>query len=357
MHDQYMEMAIREAKKGIGNTYTNPLVGAVLVCEDEVIATGAHFAYGEKHAEQVALDQCSAPELISNSTLYVTLEPCHHQGKQPACTQAIVTSGISRVVIGQLDPNPLVAGKGKAFLESQGIEVITGIKEIEVRELNPAYLTFYEQNRPYVTLKQAITLDGKIAYDRNQQTTITSKSAYDMVHDERANYQAIVVGSQTALTDDPQLLATTVSNFPPVRVVLDRRGRIFEQMDLQLFQPSEVPVLILTEQVFIPDMPDHVTVHSLETLTIQQVLAYLVTQKIQSLYVEGGAQIHDAFLKSELYDEVITYLSPKILGGTSVPSFSSDQLPRCSYLSITQVLTVGEDLKITARRLSTCSPD
>ncbi|EAG2306595.1 bifunctional diaminohydroxyphosphoribosylaminopyrimidine deaminase/5-amino-6-(5-phosphoribosylamino)uracil reductase RibD, partial [Listeria monocytogenes] len=246
MHNEYMRLAIAEAKKGRYQTFTNPLVGAVIVKEQRVIAKGAHLVYGQPHAERNAIEQCHSSEDLINSTLYVTLEPCNHQGKQPPCTQLIIDSGIKKVVVGQLDPNPIVAGQGKRFLENQGIDVLVGIEETEVRRLNPHYNFYHQHQRPYVALKQAITLDGRIAHDAQTRSAITGSAVWQKVHQERGDYQGILVGSQTVLTDDPTLLTTIETSFPPIRIVVDRRGRTLSQPQLALFADDSAPVWIFT---------------------------------------------------------------------------------------------------------------
>lgn len=210
MHKKYMAQAIAEAKKGFRQTYTNPLVGAVIVKNGRVISRGAHLQYGHEHAEKNAILHCEVPEELADSSLYVTLEPCYNTGKQPPCTQAIVEAGIKKVVVGQLDPNPLVAGKGLEFLKSQGIEVVTQVLENEARALNPHYNFYHEHKRPYVVLKQAVSLDGKIAV-LGKQTALTDDETNRFVHDERDDYQAILVGADTVLIDNPQLLGAGTS--------------------------------------------------------------------------------------------------------------------------------------------------
>ena len=210
MDNYYMSQAIAEAKKGFRQTYTNPLVGAVIVKDNHVIARGAHLQYGHEHAEKNAILHCQTPEELVDSTLYVTLEPCHHRGKQPPCTQAILAAGIKKVVVGQLDPNPLVAGKGLVFLKEEGIEVVTGVLEEEARGLNSHYNFYYENQRPYMVLKQAVSLDGKIAV-LGKRTALTDTETNRFVHDERDDYQAILVGADTVLIDNPRLLGAGTS--------------------------------------------------------------------------------------------------------------------------------------------------
>lgn len=350
MHETYMSLAIQEALKGAGKTFTNPLVGAVIVSENQVIATGSHLAYGQPHAERNAISSCKTPEKLFNSTIYVTLEPCNHYGKQPPCTNAIVESGIKRVVIGQLDPNPLVAGQGKHFLEEHGIEVISGVMTKEVRKLNPFYNFFYEHQRPYITLKQAISLDGKIAL-AGKRTPITGEAAVKKVHEERGDYQAILVGNQTVLTDNPTLKTTKDVLVPTLRVILDRTGRTLNHPELELFQEDGGSVVIFTESKAVAKMPRWVEVISLPEVTIKCVISELTQRGIQSVYVEGGAKIHDAFLASGLWDEVITYVAPKLIGGNSTASFSSERAVRfVTDLENLAVETIGEDLRISGRR-------
>lgn len=350
MHETYMRLAFQEALKGAGKTFTNPLVGAVIVSENQVIAVGSHLAYGQPHAEMNAILSCKTPEKLFNSTIYVTLEPCHHYGKQPPCTKAILDRGIKRVVIGQLDPNPLVAGKGKQFLEEQGVEVISGVMTEEVRQLNSFYNFFYEHQRPYITLKQAISLDGKLALT-GQRTSLTNEEVSQRVHEERGDYQAILVGSQTLLIDNPTLGTTKDVLFPPLRVILDRKGRTLKHPELTLFQEEKGQLLIFTETKPDAKMPKWVEVVSFPEVTIERVISELTRRGVQSVYVEGGAQIHDAFLASGLWDELITYLAPKVIGGNSTSSFSSQRLVESvTNLSDLTVETIDGNLRIVGRR-------
>ncbi|WP_430611629.1 bifunctional diaminohydroxyphosphoribosylaminopyrimidine deaminase/5-amino-6-(5-phosphoribosylamino)uracil reductase RibD [Enterococcus sp. DIV0876] len=358
MHNEYMRLAIAEAKKGRHHTFTNPLVGAVIVKDQRIIAKGAHLVYGQQHAERNAIAQCHSSEDLFNSTLYVTLEPCNHQGKQPPCTQLIIDSGIKKVVIGQLDPNPIVAGQGKRYLEEQGIEVMVGVEESAVRHLNAHYNFYHQHQLPYVALKQAITLDGRIAVDHQIRSTITGSAVWQKVHQERGDYQGILVGSQTVLTDDPTLLTTTKSPFPPIRMVVDRRGRVLSQTQLALFSDALAPVWIFTEQVSDRERPPHVTVITMDNLTIPNLLKEIATRQVQSIYVEGGAAIHDAFLASGLWQESITYLAPKFLGGNSLASFASPRTPiNMQQLDHVTMEAVGADICIRGRRREACSQD
>jgi len=357
MHHSFMLAAIEEAKKGKGNTFTNPLVGAAIVKEGQLISLGAHLRYGESHAEVNAIQNCDFPEELFNSTLYVTLEPCNHQGKQPPCTQAIVHSGIRTVVIGQLDPNPLVAGKGKEFLQKHRIKVIVGVEEEQCRALNPFYNYFFEKDRPYITLKQAVTLDGRISIKKGSRYSITGSEAISRVRKERGEYQGIVVGSKTVLVDDPQLLPNAETTFPPVRIVLDRRGRIFKSPKLNLFQTATSPVWIFTENPERKELLPHVTIFYTPKFSFRFFIETMRQKGLQSLYIEGGAKIHDAFLEENLWDEIISYIAPKLFGGKSPMSFHSERLiSEEQQLEFLEVEQLGEDIRVRGKRKQ-CSQD
>lgn len=351
MHDYYMNLAIEVAKKGKGKTHTNPLVGAIIVCNDEIIAEGAHLEYGKEHAERNAIASCLTPEKIFNSTLYVTLEPCSHYGKQPPCVQVIIESGIKEVVIAQLDPNALVAGKGIKRLEEAGIKVTSGVLTQQVKALNRFYNFFHEHSRPFISLKQAITLDGKIAVNESR-TPITGKEVYDWVRLERGAYQAILVGSQTVIIDDPKLTTTAKLYQPPVRIVLDRRGRLFNHQNRVIFEDASAQVWLFTESKEEVTFPDHVKVFRQEKVTIESVVEELTRQGIQSVYVEGGSRVHDAFVESELWDEMITYLAPKVIGGNASNSISSTRESN-HLIELTDVTyqQLGQDMRINGRKV------
>lgn len=354
MDKTFMALAIEEAKKGFKQTYTNPLVGAVIVKDNQVIACGAHLKYGDYHAERNAIETCSTPEELQGATLYVTLEPCHHTGKQPPCTQAIIEAGIKRVVIAQLDPNPMVSGKGKQFLESQGLSVEVGLLGEEARALNPYYNHFYQEGRPYIVLKSAMSLDGKIAL-RGERAQLTASKANQFIHEERDCFQAILVGSETVLVDNPSLLGVESSLYPPIRIILDRRGRIFKQKQLALFNKNQAPFYVFTQrelsQQEADQLPSHVTVFTAEQWTVSEVVARLVQEGIQSLYVEGGSCIHDAFYEADLWDEWLLYLSPTLLGGDALPDMSSLRPSRSvKYLSDLSLSQIGQDWRISAKK-------
>ena len=356
MDTYFMNLALLEAKRGAKYTHTNPLVGAIIVKDNKIIARGSHLRYGCEHAEKNAISTCKTPEKLFNSTLYVTLEPCNHKGKQPPCTDSIIKMGISKVVVAQLDPNPIVSGKGIKYLQDNGIEVVTGILEREAYFLNYAYNLFHTEKRPYVALKQATSLDGKLAFT-NERTQITGKEVYDFVRNERDNYQAILVGAKTVLIDNPTLLGSNTSLFPPKRIILDAEDSIFEQSNLNLFKDSSSEVIIFSKFSH-ENLPSHVTIITPEEFSIKEILSEIAKLGIQSVYIEGGPCIHDQFLASGCWDEVITYISPILLGGNNTSSFTSNRITNEKIqLHDTNVTKLGNDIRISGRRVSQCLQD
>ena len=351
-----MNLALLEAKRGAKYTHTNPMVGAIIVKDNEIIARGSHLRYGCEHAEKNAISTCKTPEKLFNSTLYVTLEPCNHKGKQPPCTDAILEMGISKVVVAQLDSNPIVSGKGIKYLQDNGIEVITGVLEKEAYNLNYAYNLFHTEKRPYVVLKQATSLDGKLSFT-DERTQITGKEVYDFVRIERDNYQAILVGAKTVLIDNPTLLGANTSLSKPKRIVLDTEGSIFEHSNLNLFNNSSSEVIVFTK-VKHENSPSHVTLITPNNFSIKEILSEITKLGIQSVYVEGGPNIHDQFLASGYWDEVITYISPILLGGNNTSSFTSTRITNEKIkLYDTKVTKLGDDIRISGRRISQCLQD
>lgn len=252
-------------------------------------------------------------------------------------------------MVGQLDPNPLVAGKGLAFLKEEGIEVVTGVLEEEARGLNSHYNFYYENQRPYVVLKQAVSLDGKIAV-LGKRTALTDAETNRFVHDERDDYQSILVGADTVLIDKPRLLGAGTSLYPIVRVILDEAGRVFERRDLQIFTDDSAPILIFSKHK-VTDLPSHVKVIDLPEFSIANILRVLYDEKIQSVYVEGGAAVHDAFLNSGLWDEIISYVTPKLIGGNGKAAISSFRLVE-EVLELQDFLCqkIGNTIRLSAKR-------
>lgn len=343
-----MELAINQARKAGPETWLNPRVGAVIVKDSHILATGHTHKYGGFHAERDAISKLS-PEQLLNSTLYVTLEPCNHYGKQPPCSQLIIKSGIRRVVIAETDPHPLVTGKGIANLRAHGIDVQTGVLTDQARQLNPYYNFYFQHQRPWVTIKQAISLDGKVSAEPGQRTAITNQAVYDRVHRERADYQGIVIGSKTALVDNPRLLTTVETPFPPVRIILDRRGRLGRKPHLKLLTDGCAPTWIFTNNSALRKelqaAPAKVIV--LKHCSIQAVISEVAKRGLQALYVEGGPTIQQAFLQAGTVDELITYVSPQFLGMAGVSGLQS---PKQLTFAKPQIELLDDNVRIAERK-------
>ena len=323
----FMRRAIALARHGAGWTNPNPLVGAVIVKYGRVIGEGYHERYGEAHAERNALADCARRgEDPRGATLYVTLEPCCHTGKQPPCTEAVIEAGFARVVVGSRDPNPLVAGKGNALLREAGICVDEDVLRVECDELNPVFFHFITKRRPYVVAKWAMTLDGKIAARTGDARWVSGSRSRADVHELRHRLAAIMVGSGTALADDPSLTARRdePSN-QPLRVVVDGSLRISEESQL-VRTARDVPVLVATA---LPDGDEKaarlrelgVDVASIPgengKVDLAGLMSELGRRDVDSLLVEGGGGLHEAMFRAGLVDEVVVYLAPKVIGGAA----------------------------------------
>lgn len=291
------------AKNGLGSTYPNPLVGSVIVYEDQIIGEGWHRAAGEPHAEVIAIDSVKNKELLKKATLYVNLEPCNHFGKTPPCTNLILAMEIPKVVIGSTDPNPKVAGQGMERLRAGGCEVMAHVLKKDCDDLNKRFFTFHIQKRPYIILKWAQSQDGFIAplaMENTGPVWITNAYTRQYVHKMRTTEQAILVGTQTALIDNPQLTARSWYGHQPVRLVLDRKLNL--PSGLSLFD-GKVPTLIISEKK--GEFKENV---SYAVIDFGKDVAKQVTQKLyemnlQSLIVEGGTKTLNTFLEGDLWDE------------------------------------------------------
>lgn len=329
MNDEnYMKMAIALAKKGMGKVSPNPLVGAIIVKDNEVIGEGFHEAYGSLHAERNALKNCkSSPR---GATMYVTLEPCCHHGKTPPCTEAIIENGIKKVIIGSLDPNEKVAGKGIAILEEAGIEIVFGILENECRELNYIFFHYITQKTPYVLMKYAMTFDGKIATTTGQSRWITNEKSRAYVHKIRNRYTAIMVGIGTVLVDDPDLTCRMENSNHPIRIVCD--STLKTPLDARVVSTAkEIKTIIATTNTD-KTLHQKYEMHGVEIVTTQaeesengkvnlKKLMQLLGQKgIDSILLEGGATLNFSALESEIVQAVQTYIAPKIFGGATAKS-------------------------------------
>jgi diaminohydroxyphosphoribosylaminopyrimidine deaminase/5-amino-6-(5-phosphoribosylamino)uracil reductase len=341
-----MQLAWAQARREFGQTWTNPQVGAVLVKNGRVLAQDYHHQYGKHHAEVETLDQLADPALAVGATMVVTLEPCSHYGKTPPCAKRLVAAGVARVVIGQRDPNPLVAGKGIAILEQAGIAVtVLG----QTGGLNSAYNFFYQHQRPLVTLKYATSVDGKLNAAGTQRTYLTGPAALRDSQHERAGQQALLIGEQTLLVDDPSLTVRTFAMpYPPVRLVVVRDAdRLPEQ--LHVLTDASAPVWLLSEAPTSRTWPPHVQVHVAAHWTPQAICALVAAHGLQSLQVEGGSRLLAAFLAAGVCDRVVAYVAPLALGGTALPVAQGPAAEPLA-LHLTAVTQLAEDVKLTYGR-------
>ena len=338
--EAYMRRALEIARFGEGFVAPNPMVGCVIVADDQIIGEGWHRAYGEAHAEVRALEAVSQQELLRRATLYVTLEPCSHYGKTPPCAKAIVQAGIPRVVIASLDPNPLVAGKGMAYLQAHGLEVSTGLLAAEARALNRRFLQSFEQSRPYLVLKWAESADRFMdplrAQGEQGSMAISSALSRQDAHRLRAEQQAILVGKNTALTDNPAL---TLRHWPgrnPIRILIDPQLQV--PRHFALFNDT-TPVLVFNR--LRNEREGHIQYcqYQGQTLAPAELLQSLHGLGIQSLLVEGGAHTLQAFLEAGLWDEIYIYRAPHTLH----QGLPSPTLPDLQPVSVDRL---GEDLRI-----------
>lgn len=322
MNDQdYMRLALDLARKGWGWTSPNPMVGAVIVKDGRIIAEGYHARCGELHAERAALAACR--EDPAGGTIYATLEPCCHHGRQPPCTDAIIEAKLARVVVGSGDPNPKVAGKGIGILRAAGIEVTQGVLTEECTALNDVFFHYISTGRPLVVLKYAMTLDGKLAAYTGASQWITGPEARAHVHRQRGRYRAILVGVGTVLADDPQLTCRLEGGRSPLRIICDTHLRT--PLTAQAVRTAgEVPTLLATccreEEKLRPYRESGCDILPLPPgknggVDLSALLTALGQREVDSVLVEGGAGIHWSFLEAGLADKVQAYLAPKLLGG------------------------------------------
>ena len=350
-----MREAIRAARHGLGRTSPNPAVGAVVVRDDRIVAIGWHRQAGTPHAEIHALRM--AGELARGATLYVTLEPCSHYGRTPPCVNAIIDAGISRVVAAMSDPNPKVAGRGFARLRDAGIEVAVGVCEAESRRLNEVFLKWITTGMPFVMLKTAMSLDGKIATATGQSQWITSEAARRRVHEWRNVFDGIMVGIGTVLADNPSL--TTRLEFEgrnPVRIIVDSSART--PLDANVVSDKKARTLIaVTEHApqqkvdaLIGRGVEIIVAGSEECVDLRRLMRELAAREITSIMVEGGGTLNFSLLKAGLVDKINAFIAPKVLGGrdalTGVEGEGFSTLQDAVELSDVSTEMLGGDILI-----------
>lgn len=356
--DYYMRLALDLARKGIGRTTPNPMVGAVIVKNGRIIGQGYHTKCGSPHAEREAF--ASLEESGEGATLYVTLEPCCHYGKTPPCTEAIIEHKIKRVVIATLDPNPFVAGKGAELLKKHGIEITIGVMEKEALELNHVFFYYITKQLPYVVMKYAMTADGKIATHTGKSKWITNEEAREHVHTLRNQYHGIMVGIGTVLADNPLLTCRIPDGINPVRIICDTNFRI--PLDCAIMQTAK-------------EVPTYIACHSFDTVKRKQAeelgaivldtpllkehldLACLLKKcallGIDSILVEGGGTMNESLLQTNLVNALKVYVAPKIFGGilskTPVEGCGIADPKEAYSFQLQNVKQIGEDLLLEYR--------
>ena len=319
-HEQYMQRCLQLAAMGAGQVAPNPMVGAVLVYNDRIIGEGYHQKYGQAHAEVNCINSVAEAEkgLIESSAMYVSLEPCAHFGKTPPCADLIIKNKISNVVIGCRDSFAAVDGKGIERLKAAGVDVTLGILENECRELNKRFFTFHEKQRPYIILKWAQSSDGKIGAGNGERVFISNEFTNRLVHRWRSEEASILVGTNTALLDDPALTARLYSGNNPVRLVIDMDLKL--PSTLQLFDGSVNKIVFNQHKQEAGEMLSFYKIDKAERL-IPQILNALYKLQLQSVIIEGGAKLLQSFINENAWDEarVITNTEMKIDEGINAP--------------------------------------
>jgi len=365
----YMARAIELASKGRFTTAPNPNVGSVIVRDGEIVGEGYHLQAGGPHAEVFALRQ--AEHFASGATCYVTLEPCSHYGRTGPCALALVNAGVKKVIVAMLDPNPLVAGRGIQILHDAGIEVQVGLLEEKARALNPGFLSRMERQKPYVRLKLATSLDGRIALSNGKSQWISSAESRSDVQLMRAQAHAILSTATTVLADNARLTVRSEglvipslddgSVRQPIRVILDRSCKLTGQ---ELLFSQNGPIVLVHDKQFKPAFEHpHLRFIALDAdesgLNLNELMAVLAAESINDLWVEAGAVLAGSLWQAGLVDELIVYQAPVLLGDKAkamlqLPDYS--ELSEAQHFVWTSVETLGPDLKLTAR-LESCLPE
>ena len=321
----YISRCLQLARNGSGSTSPNPMVGAVIVCDGKIIGEGYHIRCGEPHAEVNAVRSVRDASLLTRSTIYVSLEPCSHYGKTPPCADMIINCGIPRVVIATTDNNAMVSGRGIERMRAAGIDVKVGVCADEAFALNKAFFTYHGKLRPFVTLKWAQSADGYIDTLRQggEAQQISNSASMMAVHKLRSTHDAILVGRRTALLDNPSLTLRHWAGRTPLRLVVDRKGSLPE--NLRIFSP-EAPTVVYTENICQGKFSENVSQVQLDFSTdiIPQIFAHLYELKIGSLLVEGGCKLLQSFIDSGHWDEIRVETNAKLNLHNGVPA---PQLP------------------------------
>ena len=357
MEEKWMRLAISLAKQGEGWVNPNPLVGAVIVKDGVLVGQGYHQRYGEPHAEVNAVRSAQCD--LTGATVYVTLEPCSHYGKTPPCADLLIEKKVGRVVIGSRDPNPLVSGRGAQKLRDAGIEVVTDFLRAECDAMNRVFFHYITTKTPYVVMKTAMSLDGKIAAPNGESKWITGEAARQDVQHLRHRLAGIMVGVNTVLQDDPQLTCRLEYGANPTRIIVDSTLRI--PLTAKVLQNQEVaPTILATTEKASPKQKKALEAMGVTVLVCKEregrvdlsdLMARLGERKLDSILLEGGSTLNDSALRQGVVQEVITYIAPKLIGGaqskTPVGGVGVAHLQDVSQVTGLQVQQIGEDWKFT----------
>jgi diaminohydroxyphosphoribosylaminopyrimidine deaminase/5-amino-6-(5-phosphoribosylamino)uracil reductase len=330
-----MQRCLELARRALGRTSPNPLVGAVVVKDGEIIGEGFHPRAGEPHAEVFALKAAGVG--ARGATIYVSLEPCNHYGRTPPCSEGLIAAGVAKVVVGMVDPNPLVAGGGIARLRAAGIEVVVGVEEEACRQLNEGFVHRILYKRPLGILKYAMTLDGKIATTSGHSAWVTNQDARTEVHQVRAACDAVIVGGNTVRQDNPYLTSHQAGAHNPLRVVMSRQLDLPE--NARLWQTTEAPTLVLTQKGSSPQFQEFLLKQGVEvvefsSLTPDQAMAYLYERGFCSVLWECGGTLAAIAIAQGAVQKVLAFIAPKIIGGSNAPTPVGD----LGFTSMTEAL-------------------
>lgn len=352
IHEKYLKRCIQLAKNGLGTTYPNPLVGSVIVHENQIIGEGWHQKAGEPHAEVNAIKSVKNKSLLSKSTIYVSLEPCSHFGKTPPCADLIIKNKIPNVVIGTVDPNEKVAGKGIQKLLEAGIHVTVGVLEDDCNELNKRFFTFHQKKRPFIILKWAETADGFIApneilrkalNDSEQKPFwITNPYSRQLVHKWRSEEQAILVGTQTVLDDNPSLNVRDWTGNQPIKIILDRQNRLDE--NLAVYNSNEKTIVVSENHRNFTNINCSLEIINFNKIVAQEICDVLFKRNIQSIIIEGGARTLQTFIEANLWDEARIFKGNfSFLQGTRAPVFAGKCIQQETILDDTLLIFENHD--------------
>ena len=357
MDTMYMKKALELAKKGTGQTSPNPLVGAVVVKNGNIVGTGYHKKSGEPHAEIIAIERAEA--LSRGADLYVNLEPCNHRGRTPPCTEAIIKAGIKRVFVAIRDPNPLVDGKGIGKLRENGVEVYEGLMEEEAFKTNEIFFKYIQTKQPFVALKTAISIDGKIATKTGESKWITGERARRHGHILRNTYDAILVGIGTVKKDNPRLTCRHPGKKGrnPIRIIVDSKLSIDHEARVFDTDVSAPTIIATTNQAPLPKLHQIqkkakiLIINEGSQVNLRLLLKRLGEMEIISILVEGGSRINGSFISANLVDKYYCYIAPIIIGGDRAPGAFGGEgisvLTSASKLMDVSVKHLGEDLLLT----------